>query len=222
MLALSLPSLLLASLTFAGPSPRRKTCNVPASALSLPAPFTTPSSTPSFVTIGVGVQNYTCTAAGNYSSIGAVAQLFDISCLHGTPEFGKIQNDTYASWSECPSSNPLDSQLVDLVEHKWHINLLGQHYFISQNGTLFPKFDFTSTQHNPNAYVVASKAGDIPAPTGHQDVDWLDLKAVSGKLATEVFRVFTRAGQPPASCTPGTPPISVKYTAQYWFEGSSL
>jgi hypothetical protein len=80
---------------------------------------------------------------------------------------------------------------------------MGQHYFVtSPSGTgLSPVWDFraASAQGNPNAFVLGAKVGDLPAPTGSSDVDWLQLKNVSGSLATSVYRVDTRGGQPPAS-----------------------
>lgn len=81
--------------------------------------------------------------------------------------------------------------------------LLGEHYFVtSPSGTgLSPVWDFrgASAKGNPNAFVLAAKVGDLPAPTGSQDVDWLQLKNVTGGLATSVYRTDTRGGQPPAS-----------------------
>ncbi|KAI0300025.1 hypothetical protein B0F90DRAFT_1912230 [Multifurca ochricompacta] len=176
-----------------------------------------------YVALGVGVQNYTWVLS---SSIGAVAELFDISCLYKSSEFSKIQDDAFKILSQSPNNNPSESTLISRLHHNWGLDVLGQHYFIvNPAGGLSPKFDFTSsgsTAGNSNAFVVTAKVGDIPALTGHQDVDWLRPNGVSGKLASQVFRVFTKAGEPPASCSPGSPPISVKYTAQYWFYGSSL
>lgn len=81
--------------------------------------------------------------------------------------------------------------------------LLGAHYFVtSPSGTgLSPVWDFrgASAKGNPNAFVLAAKVGDLPAPTGSQDVDWLQLKNVTGELATSIYRVNTKGGQPPAS-----------------------
>lgn len=70
-----------------------------------------------------------------------------------------------------------------------------------------PKWDFTSQgayKGNANAFVVAAKSAGIPAPTGAQDVDWVALKAIQGSLASDVFRVDTRGGQPPASVSTHT------------------
>ena len=105
---------------------------------------------------------------------------------------------------------------------KRHAPILGQHYFITNPIThsgISPKWDFSAKgdrfHGNPNAYIVASKVEDLPAPTGPGDVDWLQLKEVTGKLADEVYRVDTRGGQPPAACVKGKDTISVKYAAIY-------
>ncbi|KAI9511575.1 hypothetical protein F5148DRAFT_975031 [Russula earlei] len=218
MLVLSLFSLLLPTATFAATLHRNHTCYVPAGALKTPAPLSSPSSPPRYVTVGIGVQNYTCSPSGNYTSVGAVAELFDISCLYGKPEFVEIQNDAFNIWSNCPSIDPLERGLRHAVHNRWHIDVIGQHYFVNETGVLLPKFDFTSTGVNkgdPDAFVVAKKTADVPAPNHHDDVDWLELERLSGDLANEVFRVYTREGQPPSSCTPGSASISIKYTAQY-------
>lgn len=86
-------------------------------------------------------------------------------------------------------------------------------------GAGIPKFDFTTSgvnAGNVDAFVLTKKAFGAPAPTGMQDVDWLSLTNIgAGKLADEVYRTDTREGQPPASCTPGSEPITVKYAAKY-------
>ena len=224
MFALPLLSLLLATTSFAAPSLKKYDVSpVPASALQLPSNQTQlvrPDTDPNYVVIGVGNQNYTCTDSGNYTyvlvfcihlttlkkshrSVGTVAQMFDISGLYGTSEFSQIQDDAYDVWSKYQSTDPLEYGLADQLGSKFGIDVIGQYYFISSsNGTLYPKFDFTSSgpdAGNPEAFVVATKAGDIPSPTGSQDIDWLRLQGLSGELATNVFRVFTKAGQPPAS-----------------------
>jgi hypothetical protein len=214
--------------SFAAP-PHVKRLDVPASALQLPSNQTqlvTPTTAPNYVALGVGNQNYSCTDWGNYTSVGTVAQMFDITCLYGTPEFWRIQDDAYDIWSDWPNTDPLEPGLAVQLSGEFGIDVIGQYYFIiGPTGSLSPKWDFTSsgpTAGNPDAFVVAAKVGDIPAPTGSQDIDWVELKGVDGKLASEIFRVDTHAGQPPSSCTPGSPVITVKYSAQYWFFGSTL
>jgi hypothetical protein len=66
MLALPFLSLLLATTGFAAPHHN----GVPASALKLPSNQTqlvAPTSAPKYVAVGVGNQNYSCTAGGNYT-----------------------------------------------------------------------------------------------------------------------------------------------------------
>ena len=131
-------------------------------------------------------------------SIGAVAQLFDISHLYGTPEFSTIQDDAYGIWSHCPNTDPLEHELADRLKSEFGVDLLGIHDFVTFNGNLSPKFDFTETTGNSDDFVVAAKTGDIPAPTPG-NVDWLALTKVAGGLANQVFRVDTNAGKPPST-----------------------
>jgi len=97
--------------------------------------------------------------------------------------------------------------------------VLGNHFFVtSPSGSgLSPFFDFTKSQKSKTAFVLAAKAGDIASPGGSVNIDWLKLTNVQGSLAKDVFRVDTQHGQPPASCTVGSPLISVPYVAVYWF-----
>jgi len=60
------------------------------------------------------------------------------------------------------------------------------------------------------------KAFDVTSPDGAANVDWLQLTQVPPYgLSTTVYRVYTVLGQPPASCQPGSPDISVKYATKY-------
>ena len=83
------------------------------------------------------------------------------------------------------------------------IVIIGQHYFVpNPNGAgLSPKWDFTSSafNHYREAFVVAAKVNQSAAPTGPQDIAWVSLKSVTGKLAKQVYRTDTRLGQPPAT-----------------------
>ena len=70
---------------------------------------------------------------------------------------------------------------------------MGDHYFVSSpSGTgISPVWDFRAFgpfKGNANAMVLAAKVGDLPSPAGSQNVDWLQLKSVSGELATQVRR----------------------------------
>ncbi|KAJ6555834.1 hypothetical protein B0H19DRAFT_1261982 [Mycena capillaripes] len=204
MLALQLLGALSGALLASSSPLVGRSCSTSKAVMDLPANQTalvTPTTDPLFVALGVGVQNYTCSSAtSTYASIGAVASLFDISCLESTRVFGSIQ--TLAG-----VGTPF---------------LLGFHYFVtSPSGTgISPKWDFTSTGNfvgNANAFVLGAKVGDVLAPKNSAtNVDWLALNNVQGSLASKIFRIDTVGGQPPTSCVPGSAPISVKYTAKYF------
>ncbi|KAK7044391.1 hypothetical protein R3P38DRAFT_162617 [Favolaschia claudopus] len=200
-----------------------KVCDASAATMNLPAGqslIVAPTTGPKFVALGVGVQNYTCDAAtSKYTSVGAVASLFDISCLVKTPAFANIQTVAQMAWSVLPPK----VSATTIGEKLGAPALLGFHYFIPNpiTGTgLSPKWDFTSTgkfKGDASAFIVAAKAANIAAPQDSaKNVDWLMLNNVQGSLATQVFRVDTVNGQPPTSCTPGSANISVKYTSKYF------
>ncbi|KEP45694.1 putative malate dehydrogenase [Rhizoctonia solani 123E] len=156
---------------------------------------------PKYITLGVGTQNYTCSSAGTYASAGAVATLVDISCAYKSDPilFREVKTyayNLYAQWQH--ATGPYTHEL-------------GKLYFISQSGSIAPKFDFTQTG---NGYMVAKKAAGTTSPEGSKNVDWLELQGTSGSLAKYVFRVDTQGGQPPVSCNAGQT-MTVKYTAKY-------
>ncbi|KIJ52260.1 hypothetical protein M422DRAFT_25933 [Sphaerobolus stellatus SS14] len=200
----TLSSVLAFATAFSGPRPLTG-CDVanvkaPLSSVNL----TTPPGTLEFIALGVGTQNYSCNAAGTFSSIGAVAKLYDVSCF-----LDFITGNT-ARLESALGHSPI---------------LLGHHYFIN-NPTgaagVSPVFDFRadSEKRNPDAFVVLSKTGDVPAPVDPTfNIDWLSLTAIPGEgsLATTIDRITTLGGQPPKSCTLGSDPIIVPYAATYWF-----
>ncbi|CAL1699293.1 unnamed protein product [Somion occarium] len=218
-----------ASLTLAAPS-LKSGCDVshvviplPAGQTQLVAPTTT---TPRFIGIAAGVQNYTCAATGTYTNVGAVAEIFDVSCLD-PGLFVKATDIVSSVWEKAPKGVTPQKVIKDLAVIGSPI-VLGQHYFITNpiTGTgLSPKWDFTSASlaGHPDAFVVGARTGDLPSPTDPtENIDWLSLDGVQGNLADQIFRIETRKGQPPSSCTPGTPDISVRYASQYWFFGGSF
>lgn len=130
------------------------------------------------------------------SSTGAVADLFDLSCLSkkNKAAFENIQDPAFEAWSAVPGNS--------LVEVGKKYKKLGAHFFIKNNsGGISPVWDFRgdATPDKPDAFVLAARVAGLKAPTGSQDVDWLQLKGVSGGLATSVYRTHTKGGQPPAS-----------------------
>ncbi|KAH9479339.1 hypothetical protein JR316_0007929 [Psilocybe cubensis] len=207
------------------PTPGKLTCSISTAKMTLPAGQTAlsaPTDPISSVILGVGIQNYTCTDAGTYASAGAVADLYDLSCLTKLgPIFNGVQDLAFAAWKIMPASIKTPGR-TPLMGY----GFLGSHFFVtSPSGTgISPVWDYRagSAKGNSNAFVLAAKVGNTPAPTGKQDVDWLQLKSVQGSLATQIYRTDTRGGQPPASCKPGSAPISVKYVSKYWLFGGSV
>ncbi|KAG7094955.1 hypothetical protein E1B28_005756 [Marasmius oreades] len=65
------------------------------------------------------------------------------------------------------------------------------------------------------------KAESVAAPSSSSDVSWLRLTNSGGSLACEVYRMYTKGGQPPASCTLGQT-VAVKYTAIYYLTGGNI
>ena len=103
----------------------------------------------------------------------------------------EVSTQAMRSWKASPETNP------EVVAEFDQESALGHHYFITNPVTgsgISPKWDF-----GDKGFVVAAKAGGEAAPTGKQDVDWLALNAIQGDLASQIFRVDTREGQPPAS-----------------------
>ncbi|KAH7317511.1 hypothetical protein B0J17DRAFT_348289 [Rhizoctonia solani] len=191
----------------AAPTQQTQGCDISNARLSLPSTLSVPNGLqPEYIVLGVGTQNYTCSSAGSYTSAGAVATLIDIGCAYGSdPElFADVQDYAYnviGNW------NNIESALGP------YFHTLGKHYFVAQDGSIAPKFDFSQSG---NGYTVAKKIGGATSPDGSQNVDWLELQSTSGSLAKYVFRVNTRGGQPPASCSAGQS-LTIPYTAKYWF-----
>lgn len=210
---------------------KRSGCTVqdPASLMKLPAGFPAPSSSLSYVAVAIGTQNYTCSSAGTYTNVGAVAELFDISCLATSKTvFDKIADAAIGLWKIAPP-NLTPQKVVGMLSNFKNPIILGQHYYVTNPITrtgVNPEWDFTSagvTAGNPNAYVVAARNYGSAAPSGSTDIDWVYLTNIgAGELADGVYRTDTKLGQPPASCTPGSAPITVKYAAKYWLYGGSM
>jgi len=170
-----------------------------------------------------------------------VALLFNIACIANTDLFQFVTELTLDEWER---TDVTALQLIDSYISRNSSAALGVHEFVPNpagSGVPLPQFDFRMTSvlgGNPKAFIIAVKIGDILAPSPSTDVDWVELKGVQGELATTVIRINTAGGQPPASvrdiplqealwgfrldesltvmqCKPGSPDISVKYSAAY-------
>ncbi|KAJ6615128.1 hypothetical protein B0H10DRAFT_86361 [Mycena sp. CBHHK59/15] len=171
MLALAVLPFLLSCVS-AHAVQRRGGCDISKAKIALPSNQTmlvAPKEGPSHIGLAIGTQNYTCASTGTWTNVGAVAELFDISCFYGTQEFSKLQDIAYTVWHVAPPAAGI-SAVISFLEPFHASFVLGQHYFVtSPSGTgISPKWDFTSASlsGHPDAFVIAAKVGDIPAPTG--------------------------------------------------------
>ncbi|KAH9939559.1 hypothetical protein B0H21DRAFT_35619 [Amylocystis lapponica] len=181
------------------------------------------NATPSFIGLAFGVQNYTCTSAGTYTNVGAVAELIDVSCYVNNTVFSKFPEALFSAWKS------FDVPILDIIDSLHLLNppeILAQHYFVpNPSGTgLSPKWDFTSSgkfRGNSSAFLIGKGNGTLPSPDNSTtDVAWLEVLSIQGAIAKEVLRLDTVGGQPPASCKFGSSQnISVDYTANYLFYG---
>jgi hypothetical protein len=206
--------------------PKGSGCPVEQNVLHLPYQDTltlpTDGAKPTFITLGSGVQNYTCTPAGNYTSAGAVAKLYDISCLYGTPNFDQLTSIVHDRPKQATVSHSLARELR-MIGISWgRAQFVSDHYFVPNPlGTgLSPKFEFHAPEPVKDRFVIGKRLSGIPAADPN-DIDLLLLGNIAegkagGNLSKYVYRVSTKGGQPPKSCNPGES-ISVPYDAQYWF-----
>jgi hypothetical protein len=114
----------------------------------------------------------------------------------------------------------LDPGLVQQVKNKYNINVEGQYYFVEQNGVLVPVWDLRSSGENagnPNAIIFAQKVKSAPSPNGPENIDWVELKKLSGGLANLVYRVDTVKGQPPSTVSSSLDFVSVLFNQHDFF-----
>ncbi|KAF7712827.1 Uncharacterized protein PECH_000847 [Penicillium ucsense] len=196
---------------------------------SLPTP--SPGLDLKFIALGRGTQNYSCTPSSSSQdatkdekpvAVGAVATLFDASCiaatslslLHELPSImGRAPLGPLALITELLGDMTNSSSLI-----------LGEHYF---NAAGEPTFNLTMS--GSDAWAISKKDASVPAPKRvqvenacpekSQDVAWLKLDQKQGNLIKEVYRVVTFQGSPPSTCAGQDETILVGYAAEYWFYG---
>ncbi|GJE90369.1 hypothetical protein PsYK624_065000 [Phanerochaete sordida] len=189
---------------------------------------------PTFVTLSVGYQNYSCLDNGTWFGIGAVTQLFDISCI---PQ-NTIQNFTtlVSKYWEAAGPGVSPQEVIDLAGASAFS--MGIHYWIPS--PLDPTnplainaiWDFRQQRMQTDvnvkrAWVLSAGDGKVPAPTnGTFDAPWNDSYRLSingteqGGLAAQIYRINSNDGNtPPGTCTPGIPQKQVKSTLNFWFYG---
>lgn len=157
------------------------------------------------------------------SAVGAVATLFNASCIAATyPDllamlpraalaFNLSASDAYTS-NLVPAST--DSRMAP-----GNYMISGHHFFPT---TTTPFFDLDTDNWQLGA-APCSKNATQPAPAtaavgqgGEKAVAWLKLMTVAGATGQlqEVYRVETAGGSPPASCAGMSAAFEVQYSAQ--------
>jgi hypothetical protein len=144
-----------------------------------------------------------------FSSTGAVAQLYDISCLYQSSPtvFKTIQEPLYEAWYNLSSDITVQEITAVTPVLLSPDIILADHYFIpNPAGTgLSPVWDFRATKRyygNKNAYILGASVGSVVSPDDpSDDINWVRLRKVSGEIADEVYRIDTIGGQPPTSVT---------------------
>jgi len=166
--------------------------------------------------VGRGTQNYTCATADGSTipvAIGAVASLFDGSCLIAP---NSNVYDMFAA-QILQLSQALSTLLANIASQVFKKQmLLGIHYFPLPKT---PLFDLRFNEATDWATVGAIANVSAPVPATTPAVDWLKLTRKDGSGIQEVYRVKTLGGKPPATCQGQKPSFQVDYVAQYWFYG---
>ncbi|MBE3047038.1 DUF3455 domain-containing protein [Candidatus Bathyarchaeota archaeon] len=179
------------------------------------------------VAIGRGTQNYTCSnETTSPTATGAVATLFDATCLSSTqPEILNSLSALAISYAPSPlpfSSAPSNSGFGDGPIPNLGPSALavsGVHYFDAEG---VPFFDL---ERAGAGSVAVEKAAGCAAPgdagvglKGEPAVSWLQLVKVEGSDGSggleDVYRVGTVGGSPPKTCEGMPQSFEVEYAAQ--------
>jgi hypothetical protein len=134
--------------------------------------------------------------------------------LNDTASFANAATIAFNIWSSMPPSITAVG-LTALHMPSLDPFVLGQQIFVHNGSAIHPVWDFSTSQNSTSAFVIAQEDGRLPAPQSATDMPWLQLHGVDGELASTVYQLATRGGQPPVSCKAGDQDVSVKYAAQY-------
>lgn len=83
--------------------------------------------------LGFGVQNYTCSSNNVFVSAGAVAEVFDISCVarNNNQFLSSVQNVLFNFWNGSDAGSCTIQDLIGALPGTVPANsVLAQHYFI--------------------------------------------------------------------------------------------
>ena len=170
-----------------------------------------------FVTVGRGVQNYSCSGAGATPvQVGALATLYDFTSLAYTSESTLNTIPPALVYTPISSDNG-----TTLTVNAGTFPIIGHHFFAADGTPTFNLSYVGDILFCKKIATVNAPAGADAGPEGTGAVPWLMLtdngKGESVGLS-QVYRVVTAGGKAPASCS-NSSPISIDYSAEYWFFG---
>lgn len=185
-----------------------------------PLPGVSPGLVLKHVAIGRGIQNYTCSttnATAAPASIGAVATLFNATCIAATyPDLLDVLPNVALQFN---LTSPDQSILSPS-----YLSISGHHFFAN---TTTPDFNLNTTTMDLG-FATCSKNNTVTAPAGsplgqggvgNGSVAWLKLLTHTGTTGNlqEIYRVNTAGGSPPTTCAGMPAAFEVQYASQYWF-----
>ncbi|MCJ1247086.1 hypothetical protein MMC30_004297 [Trapelia coarctata] len=191
-------------------TPKPSSCDLSAAvppAATTPLPAISSGLSVYHIAIGRGTQNYTCadsTAASIPAAIGAVATLYNASCIAAS---NPTQLSSIPDMLLKVDMSELDGAIPDSFTQS------GVHYFSNKTTPTFDlrQYGFTNSK----------KVASVPAPASKiPAVAWLKLAYdTSGEVGSvrEIYRLNTAGGTPPATCLGMPAAFEVQYSAEYWF-----
>jgi hypothetical protein len=167
------------------------------------------------VAIGRGTQNYTCdtnNATATPASIGAVATLFNASCVASIyPDLLNLLPDLALQFQLPDGESPQIGPTGLIVS--------GKHYFTNAVTPFFNLDTPAQSLGEAPCSKNASSTAPVNAPSGLQGepaTSWLKLVTKTGATGNlrEVYRVETAGGSAPATCSGMPAAFEVQYAAQ--------
>lgn len=145
--------------------------------------------------------------------MGAVASLFDVTCLAAD------DTDKLAKLPEIALKLTKNSDIEAAVSHA-KMDLLGHHFFQES----IPVFNLDTTEDHQKGIAFTKVQKKVDAPSGSEQgdngaVEWLYLSTIDGTEGNfkSVYRVNTAGGAPPETCENAPSEITVQYAANYYF-----
>lgn len=139
-------------------------------------------------------------------SAGAVADVFDISCVasFNYEQLTTVSDELFNAWNSSLAGNATIQQLITTLPTLIPPELiLCQHYFVPNGaGGIAPQWDFRTNPKfvgNDNAIFVGKVLTNTSSSRPTQDIPWLHLGKVSGDIFDEVYRIRTVGGVAPSS-----------------------